>query len=88
MGSEDRAASPMHRRCGSMWPSSLRADVAGASPTSPMHRGCVADASAMHRRSSPILRPHPCTRESAQDRSRALRLRFWLRSQEFLDGIS
>ncbi|CAK0789343.1 unnamed protein product [Prorocentrum cordatum] len=47
MGSEDRAASPMHRRCGSMWSPCF------PTPTTPMHRRrrrCIADASPRHRR--------------------------------------
>eukprot|EP00959_Pyramimonas_sp_CCMP1952_P378551 7929946-Pyramimonas_sp.AAC.1 len=60
MGSEDRAASPMHRRCGSM------CSPICVTSTSPMHRQrrrCIAGASPMHRRCiadvSAIRRDHP-----------------------------
>ncbi|CAK0882567.1 unnamed protein product [Prorocentrum cordatum] len=52
MGSLDRATSPMHRRRGSM-----RSPVF-ATPTAAIHRRCMADALAMHRRCGACLRPH------------------------------
>eukprot|EP00959_Pyramimonas_sp_CCMP1952_P071498 1493352-Pyramimonas_sp.AAC.1 len=61
MGSEDRAASPMHRRCGSTCSPTCSAStppmyrrlercIAGASP---VHRRCIADVSASRRDASP-----------------------------------
>eukprot|EP00959_Pyramimonas_sp_CCMP1952_P071735 1498443-Pyramimonas_sp.AAC.1 len=60
MGSEDRAASPIHRRCGSMWspcfPRRRRRCTADASP---MHRRYIGDALAIRRDpSTPSTRPH------------------------------
>eukprot|EP00959_Pyramimonas_sp_CCMP1952_P064143 1339852-Pyramimonas_sp.AAC.1 len=47
MGSEERAASLMHRRCGSMCSPNCFAS------TSPVHRRCIADTLRPH-----LLRPH------------------------------
>eukprot|EP00959_Pyramimonas_sp_CCMP1952_P349593 7324967-Pyramimonas_sp.AAC.1 len=52
MGSEDRAASPMRRRCGSMW------SLICFAPTPTLHRRYIADTSTMHRRCGGIIRPH------------------------------
>eukprot|EP00959_Pyramimonas_sp_CCMP1952_P121288 2536176-Pyramimonas_sp.AAC.1 len=54
VGSEDRAASPMHRRCGSMWSQIF------STPMAPIHRRRrrrTTETLAMHRPCVTILRP-------------------------------
>eukprot|EP00959_Pyramimonas_sp_CCMP1952_P110767 2317271-Pyramimonas_sp.AAC.1 len=56
MGSEDRAALPIHRRCGSM------RNPIFSTPTSAMHRRCIGDASATRRDPPTSSTPTPSRR--------------------------